>query len=499
MPGEPGGILVIAALLGALLGLAEWLARRTTLAPEWSRKLVHLGGGLVCLLFPLLLDRALTVLLLAILFGGGLWLAEHFRWLQCLCRVPRRSHGSVYYPFAIAALFRLTTGHYALYVSAVLVLTVADTAAALVGARFGRIRYRTGGVDEHKSLEGSLAFWVLAFLAVGLPLTVSAGTVTAGQAVLSAFLAATLLTAVEAVSVGGRDNLYVPLLAAFMLLKTVTKPMPELAMQSASMVLLFGLLGMLNRYGRMLRAKAVMIMGIIVYGVWSLGSIDWAVPLLAACALFAVVFSATGQVQRRTLVHRRMPLLAIPAAAVALTANLTGAFAFLFGPYLATVLTPLIWGIVIQLGDGSTTTPWRWSRRQLAGAVTAALLVPAFPALMQRAPDPGSVLLLMAGSLALVWAGIGLMQWSKQVSGDVAALASVCLAALLLAGAQQHGLMPPWRPSLWADVYQREVEILLPLKSISVKLPPTGIAPVEANIELGDGARRHKAQHALDK
>jgi len=463
MPAEWHGILIVVVLLGTVLGTAEGLARHTALPPEWSRKLVHLGSGLVCLLFPLHLDSAITVLALALLFGVGIGLGERRGWLLSLCRVPRRSHGSVYYPFAIAALFHLTAGHYALYMSAVLVLTVADTAAALVGARFGRIRYRTGGVDERKSLEGSIAFWVLAFLAVSLPLTVSGSTVEPGQAALSAFLAATLLTTVEAVSIGGRDNLYVPLLAAFMLLKTVTKPVPELAMQSASLLLLFALLVMLNRYGRMLRAKALMIMGLIVYGVWSLGSIDWAVPLLVACALFAGVFSATGQAQRRSLVYRRMTVLAFPAATVALAANLTGEFAFCFGPYLAAVLTPLVWGVVVQLEDGLPRSAWVWSRRQLGAALVALLLVPALPVLLRRAPEAGSVLLLLAGTTGIAWIGIGLMR-TWRLPGDAAAFTAVVVAVLLTSGAQHAGFMPPWRPSLWADVYQRDADVLLPVR-----------------------------------
>ena len=463
MPDEWPGILLVVGLLGAVLAVAEGLARRTAMAPEWSRKLVHLGSGLVCLLFPLLLDRAGTVLALALLFGCGIGVAERRGWLQSLCRVPRRSHGSVYYPFAVAALFRLTSDHYALYMSAVLVLTVADTAAALVGTRFGRIRYRTGGVDETKSLEGSVAFWVLTFLAVSLPLLVAGRMVTPGQAWLSAFLAATLLTAVEAVASGGRDNLYVPLLAAFMLLKTVTKPVPELAMQAASLLLLFALLVMLNRYGRMLRAKALLIMGIIVYGIWSLGSIDWAVPLLVACGLFALVFSVTGQDQRRSLVYRRMPLLAVPAAAVAFAANLTGTFPECFAPYLAAVMTPLLWGVVVQLEDGHPPRRLRWSARQLGAVLIAVVLTPAFPVLLRRAPDAGSVLLLMTGTTGLVWIGIGVMRrW--RIPGDMAAVTAVCLAIALTVAAQYTGVMNPWRPSLWADVYQREADALLPLR-----------------------------------
>ena len=144
MPSEPLGACFLIGLFAALIGLAEFLARRTAMAPEWTRKLVHLGGGLGCLLFPLLVNNPITVLVLALCFGGIFWIGERRRWLLCLCRVSRKSRGSVYYPFAIAVLFWLTAERYGLYLSAVLVLTVSDTAAALVGSRYGRIRYRTG-------------------------------------------------------------------------------------------------------------------------------------------------------------------------------------------------------------------------------------------------------------------------------------------------------------------------------------------------------------------
>src|SRR5690606_1856024 len=142
------------------------------------------------------------------------------------------------------------------------------------------------GVVESKSLEGSIAFWVVTFLAVLLPLVLIKSDVSVMQSLLSAFLAATLLTMVEAVSIGGRDNLFVPLIAAFLLLKTVTKSTPELMMQSVSILILFALLPVVNRYGRLLRTKNLMIMSIILYGVWSLGSVDWAVPLLVAILVF---------------------------------------------------------------------------------------------------------------------------------------------------------------------------------------------------------------------
>ncbi|MGI6303296.1 MAG: diacylglycerol/polyprenol kinase family protein [Verrucomicrobiota bacterium] len=460
MQAELSGMLVITLMLGGWIGIVEWITRHTSISPEWSRKLVHLGGGAGCLLFPWLLSHPLAVLVLAVGFGASLWLAEKSGLLQSLCRVKRQSYGSLYYPFAIAALFWLTHDDYGLYMSAVLVLTVADTAAALVGARFGRVRFRTGGVVESKSLEGSIAFWVVTFLAVLLPLVLIKSDVSVMQSLLSAFLAATLLTMVEAVSIGGRDNLFVPLIAAFLLLKTVTKSTPELMMQSVSILILFALLPVVNRYGRLLRTKNLMIMSIILYGVWSLGSVDWAVPLLVAILVFLLVFVFTGGRQRRTLVYRRMVLLATPAATLMLLANLTGMFHFLYGLFLAAVLVPLVFGVVVQLGKGRTG--WRWSWPQLAGGVIAVAAVLAEPVVMRRAPDTTAVWLLAGGVLLAVWLGIGIMTVQSHPTGGVGAFLTVLGAVIVVGVCQYIGIFKPWRPLLWADVYGREADVLLP-------------------------------------
>jgi dolichol kinase len=458
------GALGLLLLFAALLAVTETLARRTALPAEILRKLVHLGGGLGCLLFPLWVSHLPTVLLLALLFGAVFAWGERSRQLRCLCSVTRRSRGSLYYPFAIAALFALTRDQYPLYVSAVLVLTVADTGAALVGSRFGRLRYRAGDVTETKSLEGSLVFGLLTFLAVFLPLTLMDADVSRAQTFYSAWLAATLLTLVEAVAGGGRDNVYVPLLAAFMLLKTVTKSVPELAMQSVSMPVLMLLVALINRYTRMLRAKGGMIMAVFVYGVWSLGSADWAVPLLIAFACFGTVFALTGNDQRPTRVYRRMAVLTAPAATLVLAANLTGEFRWLYGPFMAALCTPLLWGVVLQSAAADSTANWHWSMRQIALALIALAAALAFPLLAGRTPAAGTLAGGAVIVIGVVWGGIGLAARLRRVPGGLVAFLAVCVAILLVGAGQATGLLDLWNPLRWADVYGREADALWPLR-----------------------------------
>jgi dolichol kinase len=85
-------------------------------------------------------------------------------------------------------------------ITGILLAGTADPAAALVGRRFGRTRWRGG-----KSLEGSLAFLVVAFLVlVAVP----------GIGAAAAAVIALLVTAAEAPTLAIDDNLYLPALAA---------------------------------------------------------------------------------------------------------------------------------------------------------------------------------------------------------------------------------------------------------------------------------------------
>lgn len=84
---------------------------------------------------------------------------------------------------------------------AILVAGVADAVAAVVGKRFGRVRYPGG-----KSLEGSLAF-----LAVVAPM---AFLLMPGIHPIALLALALALTALEALTLRVADNLYLPLATA---------------------------------------------------------------------------------------------------------------------------------------------------------------------------------------------------------------------------------------------------------------------------------------------
>ena len=155
--------------------------------------------------------------------------------------VGRESLGEVYFPLATGVLFVLAEGNPLLFCLPVLILALADAAAALVGRRYGRTRYAT--LEGRKSVEGSLACFAVACLSTDLVLRLWAGTGRT-ESLLVALVLGLQVTLLEAIAWRGLDNLFIPV-GAFLLLKTLlTLDMAWLLAHlgvSVAMVMLFGL------------------------------------------------------------------------------------------------------------------------------------------------------------------------------------------------------------------------------------------------------------------
>jgi phytol kinase len=222
------GILLVMATFAALFGLFSLIA--PMLRPEVLRKGLHVTMGLTTLSFPWLFDSAWPVILV-VLACTAAFIALHAglpllrRLADALSGIERASVGEFCFVAATALIFFLAADDPVLYCIPLLLLTLADAAAALVGTAYGRHRYAT--MWNYKSIEGSAAFFVVGFLCIALPLAWFTRA-NLFDAIAVAVLVALATTVLEAAIGGGFDNLFIPL-GAFAAIKatTLTQQQPE--------------------------------------------------------------------------------------------------------------------------------------------------------------------------------------------------------------------------------------------------------------------------------
>lgn len=279
----------VAALL--VLGLSE-LLRRFGASKEVSRKSAHIGSGLLACSFPWAFESPLTVTVLCGGFGGLVLAAKHFGQLQGVHGVERESHGAVLFPVIIALLFWMTAGDPLLFSVPILVLTVSDAVAALIGKGYGAFHYKALG--EQRSFEGSLAFFIVTFVAVHVPLLLTEQT-TRLDSVLIAVLIAVLATCVEAISVRGLDNLFIPMIVAYGLANFLSYSSEEIADRSLALVAFGAFCILARRLGHLTHTGAIAGF-LVLYAAFSLGSLPFALPMLGFfSAIFTLAFLLSRQ------------------------------------------------------------------------------------------------------------------------------------------------------------------------------------------------------------
>lgn len=310
--------LAIGALLGCfllLLGGLQLYVRIAGGSPEITRKLFHLGSGILTLTFPFLFRELWPVLLLtgvstltiaAITFLPPL----RRRFGAVTSRVERTTLGELYFPIAIALLFWLSRGQDPLlFVIPVLMLTFGDATSALVGKRYGMTPYE----GASKSLEGSIAFLVVAFLCVHVPLLLWSSLGRAESLLIAATLAL-LVMLLEGSAWRGLDNLFIPIGGYFLL--RAYMPMDATALTGRLLItlVLVGLIAVTRRRTT-LEDDSLVAGAFLCYVAWAVMGWQWLVAPLAILLAYRWLSAATRDNSRR--MHGMPALLSVWAAAVA--------------------------------------------------------------------------------------------------------------------------------------------------------------------------------------
>jgi phytol kinase len=236
--------LVLVMLFGLMSGLG-WYRRQYGPHPELVRKLLHVSMGLVALSFPWLFASDWPAVLLASITIPLMVSLRHFKNLKnhfggVIDGVGRGdSLGEIFFPLGVGVLFVLADGDPLLYGIPLLLLTLADAAAALIGIRYGLTYYITA--DERKSVEGSAAFFAVAFFSTDIPLHFLSESEPL-EALLIALLLAFMMAVVEAISWRGLDNLFIPVLGFILLGALLNMTLFQLIIGLVIVVWLVGLI-----------------------------------------------------------------------------------------------------------------------------------------------------------------------------------------------------------------------------------------------------------------
>src|SRR5215470_5300907 len=162
--------VVLACALSMLLALRlyrQWAGADG----EWIRKLAHIGTGLLSIALPWIFSGTLPIFVVCSVSIALLLMVRYLPPVKKLFSgvlhdVSRPSWGEFCFPLSVALLAELTHGDKLLYAVPLVVLTIADTVAALTGAEYGKHSYAATGAT--KSIEGSIAFFFSAFFSLNV-------------------------------------------------------------------------------------------------------------------------------------------------------------------------------------------------------------------------------------------------------------------------------------------------------------------------------------------
>lgn len=272
LAGEVVRALLMAAGCLAAFGLSEGL-RRWGARPEASRKAVHVATGLAAATFPWIFAHALTVWVIGAGFSLFLLAARRGGWLPGLHGARRSSLGDLAFVAVVCLTFSVPSWRWIYYPASILVLTLADTAAALLGGALGWRRYANSAVA--RSVEGSAIFGLTAFLTLFLSLK-ALGSLPWENCLALAALVALPLVAVEVLSAWGLDNLAIPLATGALLTCLAPHEIGWLMVRLAAQPLLLGLLLLIAWRWRRLDASMaatlylVLHVAVLIWGAWGL-------------------------------------------------------------------------------------------------------------------------------------------------------------------------------------------------------------------------------------
>ncbi len=208
-------LFLLSLAFASLFVVAELLYHKAKVKVEYTRKFVHIITGIITLFFPLYLNP-LDLFIICIGFGIFLAGSKKLGFFQSVNAIDRPSQGSILFPVVVIAAYfaQFYLENYLYFMIPIMILSLADPVAALVGGNYPLKKYSIWG--NSKSIGGSIGFLLTASLITFLGIHFW-GSDLGFSVIICALSVGIITTIAEAVSLRGFDNLLVPLAAVLML------------------------------------------------------------------------------------------------------------------------------------------------------------------------------------------------------------------------------------------------------------------------------------------
>jgi len=337
------GIFLVAGILMGVMGFLSWIPKKFPNMPaEIPRKLLHVLMGLSVLSFPWLFNERWPVLVIAAIALIAFIVIRKIKALKkslghSLHGVERKSFGEIGFVLSVALVFWFSFGNPILYVISILVLTFADTVSAFIGIRYGT-RNMASGIEDKKSFEGSFAFFSMAFI-ISLTCLLLFTNVGRTELLLISLTIGILVAIIEAISILGSDNLFIPVITFLVLSTNIEMSAKQLGI---NLIILFILAIIALYFNNKTNISSIGLSeGIFAaYCIFTFGSWRWLIVLLLLFIGFAVVpkMNAKEMLLKRDiriiLANVIVPLVLVLAKAFIKVEGISYAFVIAIGAQL---------------------------------------------------------------------------------------------------------------------------------------------------------------------
>lgn len=213
------GFLICIIYIFGIIGVAEGLRRWRGYGSGFTRKVIHIGVGMLSWALPFLFNEPTLFIVACLGFMVINLLDWRYGLIKSMASSNRSNLGTVYFPLAAAVVVYIFWDTPPLMVAALMPLTWGDGLAPVIGKLYGRREYRVH--NSIRTVEGSIGFFIAGLLFTWLALWLMPGQpdITPLQAFLPALVIMLVTTLIEAISIWGLDNLTIT--AAAILILTV--------------------------------------------------------------------------------------------------------------------------------------------------------------------------------------------------------------------------------------------------------------------------------------